>query len=146
MCGGGGARAAAGGGAPAAPRAGAGVYNVNATATNAALTSYKVSATATYVVATTTTTSQPPVAVNDSAAAAMGTSAKIAVLANDYDPAGKPLAVQSVGRASHGKVVVNADGTLTYSPSRKYKGADSFTYTISNGSNSASATVAVQVQ
>ena len=34
---------------------------------------------------------------------------------------------------AHGTVVVNADGTYTYTPAANYNGADSFTYTVSDG-------------
>jgi VCBS repeat-containing protein len=35
--------------------------------------------------------------------------------------------------AAHGDVVVNADGTFTYTPDENYHGTDSFTFTISDG-------------
>ena len=34
---------------------------------------------------------------------------------------------------AHGTAAINADGTITYTPAANYNGADSFTYTISDG-------------
>src|SRR5207244_8662496 len=44
----------------------------------------------------------------------------------------------------HGSVAINPDGTITYTPAANYNGADSFTYTISDGhGGTATATVSV---
>jgi drug/metabolite transporter (DMT)-like permease len=56
-----------------------------------------------------------------------------------------PLALVSAWRQTKGAVVLNADGTLTYIPGPRFKGSDSFTYQISSGIASASATVKVQL-
>lgn len=130
--------------------AAAGSYGISVSATNASTAGYSASASATYSVASSTssstsTTNKPPVAVNDSASTRSGTTVKISVLANDYDPEGKPLSLKSVGAPSRGKAVINSDGTVTYTPNGKFKGTDSFSYTVSDGVNLASATVTVQV-
>jgi parallel beta-helix repeat protein len=89
---------------------------------------------------------QPPVAVDDTASAATDTPVTIAVLANDSDPDGDPLTVQSVTSPAHGAAVINGDGTVTYTPALHYHGADNFTYTISDGrGGTATATVHVSV-
>ena len=54
----------------------------------------------------------------------------IDVLGNDADPDGDPLTVQGAGAPAHGRVVVNDDGTVTYTPDADYAGEDSFTYTV----------------
>ena len=47
---------------------------------------------------------------------------------------------------AHGTVVVNANGTYTYTPAANYNGADSFTYTVSDGNGGSNTyTVAVTV-
>ncbi|TYQ12629.1 UNVERIFIED_ORG: VCBS repeat-containing protein, partial [Zoogloea ramigera] len=47
---------------------------------------------------------------------------------------------------AHGTVVVNADGTYTYTPAANYNGADSFTYTVSDGNGGSNTyTVAITV-
>ena len=56
------------------------------------------------------------------------------LLVNDTDPNdGHILSVTGFGDAPHGTVVDNGDGTYTYTPDANYSGADSFTYTISDG-------------
>ena len=87
----------------------------------------------------------PPVATNDSATTDAGTSVQIAVLTNDSDPDSDPLAIQSVTNGAHG--TVTHDGVLTtYSPDAGFAGADSFTYTVSDGrGGTATANVAVTV-
>ena len=56
----------------------------------------------------------------------------IAVLANDRDVDGDPLAVTAV-RYWRTAAVVNADGTVTYTPAPNYNGVDTLTYTVSDG-------------
>lgn len=121
-----------------------GSYTVGATATNSAATTATGSASATYNVSTAVTI-KPPVCVNDSAATLKNTPVTIAVLANDSDPQGLPLSVASVTQGAHGTVVINANNTVTYTPAPKFTGSDSFAYSCTNGTNSASATVSVQV-
>jgi PKD repeat protein len=84
-----------------------------------------------------------PVAVNDYAGAA-GNSLTIPVLANDYDTNGDALSVQSVGTPAHGTAVLNANGTVTYTPQAGFQGTDSFPYTITDGhGGTSSATVTI---
>lgn len=70
----------------------------------------------------------------------------IDVLANDTDINGDVLSVQSFGQAANGTVVENADVTLSYTPNAGFTGADTFTYTVSDGiDEDAPATVTVTV-
>jgi hypothetical protein len=88
----------------------------------------------------------PPVAVNDSAATQQNKAVTVNVLLNDSDPDGNALSVTAVGSASHGTAVIQANGSVLYTPSSNYVGSDSFSYTISDGNGgTASATVAVTV-
>ena len=57
------------------------------------------------------------------------------VLSNDTDSDGDNLTAALVGNATHGSVVLNADGTFTYTPAANYYGSDSFTYSASDGRN-----------
>src|SRR5262249_18711795 len=41
--------------------------------------------------------------------------------------------ITGVGTAGHGSVALNADGSVTYTPTGNYNGPDSFSYTISDG-------------
>ncbi|PYQ77363.1 MAG: hypothetical protein DMG04_00635, partial [Acidobacteria bacterium] len=93
-----------------------------------------------------TTINTPPVAVADTATTAEDTPATIAVLANDTDADGDLLTVASVGAPAHGTTAINADNTITYAPAVNYNGADSFTYTISDGhGGNASAAVSITI-
>jgi VCBS repeat-containing protein len=87
-----------------------------------------------------------PAATDDAAHTAQGQPVTLNVLANDTDVDGDALQVTAVGQGTHGKVGINADGTLTYYPASGFAGTDTFTYTVSDGSGgSASGTVSVQV-
>ena len=78
-------------------------------------------------------TNASPLAAADAATTAEDTSVTLTVLANDSDPDGNPLTVAAVGQAEHGTVVINANGTVTFTPDADFVGDDSFSYTISDG-------------
>ncbi|MEW9922569.1 cadherin-like domain-containing protein, partial [Marimonas sp. MJW-29] len=62
------------------------------------------------------------------------------------DVDGDTLTVASVGAASNGTVVINGDGSVTYTPDADYNGPGSFTYTVSDGNGGTdTATVDVTV-
>jgi hypothetical protein len=95
---------------------------------------------------TVTPVNDPPVAVADTLVTSTNTAASIAVLANDRDIDGDTLAVTGVGAAAHGNAVVNADGSVTYTPSNGYSGSDAFSYAISDGAGgTASGSVSVSI-
>jgi Big-like domain-containing protein len=75
---------------------------------------------------------QPPVANPDSAATSAGVAVAVAVLANDTDPNGDPLAITAVGGAVGGSAAITGS-TVTFTPAAGFSGAGSFTYTISDG-------------
>jgi len=86
-----------------------------------------------------------PLPENDTATAARNSSEVfIDVLANDADPDGDPLTVTSVSQPASGTVVNNGD-FVTYTPAAGFQGEDSFTYSVSDGTETASATVTVTV-
>ncbi|MHA3775381.1 DUF7453 family protein [Verrucomicrobiota bacterium sgz303538] len=65
--------------------------------------------------------------------------------ANDSDSdSGDQLAISAVSQGSTGTVTLSASGGLTYTPGPQFFGRDSFTYTISDGSAFATATVLVR--
>ncbi|UWQ86122.1 cadherin-like domain-containing protein [Leisingera caerulea] len=91
---------------------------------------------------------QTPQAADDALAAAMDTPLVIDtgdLLANDSDPDGDPISITALGSPANGTLADNGDGTLTYTPDAGYEGPDSFTYTISDGSLSDTATVNLTV-
>ncbi len=87
-----------------------------------------------------------PDAVNDSVTTDEDVPINIDVLAND-DIAGEPnTTVTAVGNPSNGTVVINPDGTLTYTPDPNFNGTDNFEYTITDDDGDTStATVTVTV-
>lgn len=88
----------------------------------------------------------PPIAVNDSATTDQDTPVTINVLANDSDPDGDSISIDSLSSPTHGNAVDNGDGTITYTPNSGFSGSDSFTYTISDGNGgTATATVMISV-
>jgi VCBS repeat-containing protein len=55
------------------------------------------------------------------------------ILANDTDADGEALTAELAQAPAHGRVVLNADGSFTYTPETDFQGADSFTYAASYG-------------
>ena len=93
---------------------------------------------------TVTPTQDAPDAIDDAATAAAGTPVIIPVLDNDIDVDGDTLLVTSVTQGADGGVVINPDGTVTYTPGVGYTGSDTFTYTVDDG-NGGSDTATVSV-
>ena len=95
---------------------------------------------------TTAIFNHPPVAVNDTFTTPMNVAITTPVLANDYDPDGDALTLDTVGPAGHGWVYRNPQDQLTYTPDTGFVGTDSFTYTLRDVHGSlAGATVTIQV-
>jgi immune inhibitor A len=86
-----------------------------------------------------------PSATNDTAQTIDGEAVEIQVLANDTDPDGDTLSVESPTQPAHGSA--STDGTtITYTPTAGYVGSDSFDYTAVDGNGgSDTATVTVTV-
>lgn len=88
----------------------------------------------------------PPVAIDDYVVTDEDTSVTIDILANDVDDNNDPLTVIEVTQPGFGAVLLNENGTVTYTPFVNAFGDDSFTYTIEDGfggSDSASVFVTV---
>jgi hypothetical protein len=92
----------------------------------------------------------PPAAGNDTYAMDQGTTLSVpapGVLANDTDPDHDVLAAALVSGPAHGAVILNADGSFSYTPQAVFSGSDSFTYTAGDGiAVSAPATVTITVR
>jgi hypothetical protein len=71
----------------------------------------------------------------------------LGVLANDIDPNGNALTAVLATAPANGTVVLNADGSFTYSAAANFAGTDSFTYQAksANGTLSAPTTVTITV-
>ncbi|TMU69821.1 DUF4347 domain-containing protein, partial [Pseudomonas fluorescens] len=75
----------------------------------------------------------PPVGRPDIASTSPNTPVTIAVLANDSDPDNDALSIERTFSPNNGTVVINADQTLTYTPSAGFVGLDYFNYHVSDG-------------
>ncbi|WP_432471312.1 Ig-like domain-containing protein [Amphritea sp. HPY] len=91
-----------------------------------------------------TDANQPPQTLDDSATTEEDSSISITVLGNDSDPDGDSLTITSYTQPANGSVSQDSS-SLVYSPDSGYYGNDSFSYTISDGFDNASANVAVTV-
>ena len=105
-----------------------GVYAVTITATDSANVTTQQSFS-------WTVTNPTPTALNDAVTVAEDGSVGGNVLTNDTDPDGDTLTVQTtpVIAPANGTLVLNADGSFTYTPNGNFHGTDSFRYRISDG-------------
>ncbi|MEV6344439.1 Ig-like domain-containing protein [Actinoplanes sp. NPDC051851] len=94
---------------------------------------------------TVTVADAPPVAAAESPSIAYGHTVTLDVAADSTDPNGDALTVVGTTTPGHGTVVLNTDGTLTYTPATGFSGTDTFDYTISDGTLTSTATVTVTV-
>ncbi|EAQ04196.1 cadherin domain/calx-beta domain protein [Pseudooceanicola batsensis HTCC2597] len=91
------------------------------------------------------TANKAPIAVGDSYDVSEdAVSVVLDVLGNDSDPDGDDIFISAFSQGSNGTVALVGD-TLVYTPVGNYTGADSFTYTISNGDLTNTATVDITV-
>ena len=90
---------------------------------------------------------QPPVATDDEVTVRQTNSVSIAVLANDTDAdAGDVLHVVANTQPAHGRLDMIVADVFEYTPGAGHLGADSFTYTVADGSGATStATVLITV-
>ena len=74
-----------------------------------------------------------PTASDDAASTPESTPVEVEVRANDDDPDGDPLAVESVTQPAHGAAAIQQNGLVRYMPAAGFHGGDSFTYTVADG-------------
>ena len=85
-------------------------------------------------------------AQNDTLVVNPGVASTVNVLANDTGPSGATLTVSAFTQGLKGTVVNNGNGVLQYTPQSTAVGADSFSYTVSDGlGDTATATVNVTI-
>jgi hypothetical protein len=88
----------------------------------------------------------PPVATDDVINLDEDTLGSVDVLANDRDPDGGPLTIQSVSQPLRGTATASG-ATITYRPAPDINGSDSFTYTLADDhGNTALGRVTVSVR
>ena len=141
---------------------GTAVLNANGTVTFTPNANFNGTADFTYTVTDGTLTSNiatvtvsvaavndAPVANSDSLAATEDTTViytAAQLLGNDTDADGNTLTIASVTSGASGTAVLNANGTVTFTPNANFNGTADFTYTVTDGtvtSNTATVTVAV---
>ncbi|WP_438816382.1 Ig-like domain-containing protein [Vibrio campbellii] len=84
--------------------------------------------------------------VSDIADIVEDTPTKLDVLGNDNFEGDAPVVTVEAGHEpTNGTVVVNDDGTITYTPNQDYNGPDQFTYTVSSGGVTETTTVTLNV-
>ncbi|WP_350225888.1 tandem-95 repeat protein [Vibrio parahaemolyticus] len=82
----------------------------------------------------------------DSADVVEDTPTIINVLGNDtFESTDKVVSLDAENGPKNGTVIVNSDGTVTYTPNDNYVGEDTFTYVVTSGGVSESTTVEVNV-
>ena len=87
-----------------------------------------------------------PVATADTVTTPEDTAVTFNVLANDTDGDGDPLSATILMVPAHGTVVPAASAPgFTYTPTANYFGPDSFTYTVTDGTDSSIGTVTINV-
>ncbi len=111
-------------------------YSVNGTTSNVATVNIAVNEVA-----------YPPTEANSSATVTAGTPYTFNPLSGANDINGNPMTAVLDTAPADGTLVVNADGTWTYTPNSNYAGADQLVYHISDGTaNSQPVTVSFTVQ
>ncbi len=100
-----------------------------------------------WVTITVTAVNDAPVAVDDYATTTEGTAVVVNVLANDTDVEGDTLSLTDVTDPTNGAAVLDAGAvsTTTYTPNPGFAGFGRFTYTVTDGSLTATATATVGV-
>lgn len=90
-----------------------------------------------------------PTVVNDSYDVEIGVTRDVTsvdgVLANDSDRDGDPLTVSVDQGPQNGTLALASDGSFQYTPDAGFSGADSFTYTATDGTSSQVGTVSLNV-
>ncbi|WP_144418379.1 M4 family metallopeptidase [Mycobacterium sp. EPa45] len=86
-----------------------------------------------------------PSALDDSFTTNENTPVTGNILANDTDAEGDTFTAAIGSQGTYGSATVEADGTFTYVPAVNYAGADTFTYTVTDGVNTSTGKVSITV-
>jgi large repetitive protein len=87
----------------------------------------------------------PPVAEDDAFNTDEDNALSEDVSTNDTDAEGDALSYSLLAQATNGVVVMNADGTFTYTPDADFNGTDSFVYEVCDAEECATAGVTITV-
>lgn len=121
-------------------------YALNMIVTHGEDSSLQTAASVNYSVTTEISPSPELVAVDDQVTMSSKQSVIIDVMANDVVGEQNSASVVSFTRPSKGRLELLSDGTLRYTPEKKFKNNDSFTYTIGDGQSSSTAQVSVKLE
>ena len=94
---------------------------------------------------TVTQDNHAPTVVDDFAFVDEDTTLDLTVMANDSDSDGDSLTIRAFSQPTQGSVVRRDSQTLQYRPNRDATGNDAFTYTVSDGTDLATATVTLTI-
>jgi len=78
-----------------------------------------------------------PIANNDTYSTPEDTALNDDVSSNDQNLFDLPITYSLVSDVSNGSLILNADGTFTYTPNSEYFGSDGFTYKVTDGNGDA---------
>ena len=93
-------------------------------------------------------TNDAPAATNDRFSTTLDNAITFAaddLLANDSDPDGDAISVDTIGSPTNGSLTDNQDGTYTYTPDAGFTGTDTFAYTITDSVETAQAQISITV-
>ncbi|MDF2154560.1 Ig-like domain-containing protein [Vibrio sp. CAU 1672] len=121
-------------------------YSLSVQAAHGLDSDASASTTVLYRVVADNSTSTPLVAVDDNVALTSTQSVTIDVLANDIVDEQASVSVISFTQPSKGRLERLADGTLRYTPEKRFKTSDSFSYTVGDGYNTSTAWVSIKLQ
>ncbi len=123
-----------------------GDYPVTFNVVNTKDQAYNVATQATYAVAEQQTGSGDVVAVDDNVQMSKVSTVSINVLGNDIIADGVSVEISAMSAPSKGTVKLLSDGSIQYTPAKRFKNQDSFSYTITSGNVTSTAMVTVALQ
>ncbi|WP_025538543.1 Ig-like domain-containing protein, partial [Vibrio parahaemolyticus] len=123
-----------------------GDYPVTFNVVNTKDEAYNVATQATYAVAEQQTGSGDVVAVDDNVQMSKVSTVSINVLGNDIIADGVSVEISAMSAPSKGTVKLLSDGSIQYTPAKRFKNQDSFSYTITSGNVTSTAIVTVALQ
>ncbi|HCH3990438.1 TPA: cadherin-like domain-containing protein [Vibrio parahaemolyticus] len=123
-----------------------GDYPVTFNVVNMKDEAYNVAKQATYAVAEQQTGSGDVVAVDDNVQMSKVSTVTINVLGNDIIADGVSVEISAMSAPSKGTVKLLSDGSIQYTPAKRFKNQDSFSYTITSGNVTSTAMVTVVLQ
>jgi large repetitive protein len=107
---------------------------------------YDAAGNRTQHIVSATTVNRPPIAVDDAKTTTEGAPHTFDPRTNDSDPDSNPITVTNVSNGEFGTATVGGGGTsVTYTPGATRAASDAITYSISDGTNSASATAVITI-